>query len=111
MAVVPPPGGGAEADTRALVFDSWFDPYVGAIMLVRIAEGVLRPGQRIRMMAMGAVEGFAVTKSLLLEGSSQTGTEDDRVVGRVGLADPALSGHVGVRLAQGDGLDTGRAGP
>ena len=54
VSVVPPPEGETDTPPRALVFDSWFDPYVGAIMLVRIIDGVLRPGQRIRMMAMGA---------------------------------------------------------
>ena len=51
--LVPPPGGDPEARTRALVFDSWFDPYVGVIMLVRVADGKLTAGQRIRMMAKG----------------------------------------------------------
>jgi GTP-binding protein LepA len=51
---VPPPSGDPEAPTRALVFDSWFDPYVGAIVLVRVVDGALARGQRIRMMAMGS---------------------------------------------------------
>ena len=50
---IPPPGGDPAAPTRALVFDSWFDPYVGAVMLVRIVDGSLAVGQRIRMMARG----------------------------------------------------------
>ncbi len=52
--VVPPPSGDPEAPARALVFDSWFDPYVGAIVLVRVVDGALARGQRIRMMAMGS---------------------------------------------------------
>jgi GTP-binding protein LepA len=50
---VPPPKGDPAAPPRALVFDSWFDPYVGAIMLVRVVDGRLERGQRIRMMAKG----------------------------------------------------------
>jgi GTP-binding protein LepA len=50
---VPAPGGAVEGPLRALVFDSWFDPYVGAVMLVRIVDGALRRGERIRMMAHG----------------------------------------------------------
>jgi len=50
---VPPPQGDPEAAPRALVFDSWFDPYVGAVMLVRVSDGALSVGQRIRMMAKG----------------------------------------------------------
>ena len=50
---VPAPQGDPEGPTRALVFDSWFDPYVGAVMLVRSVDGALTVGQRIRMMAKG----------------------------------------------------------
>ena len=46
--------GADDAAPRALVFDSWFDPYVGAVVLVRIMDGTLRKGDRIRMMAQGA---------------------------------------------------------
>ncbi len=51
VARVPPPDGDLEAPPRALVFDAWFDPYVGAAMLVRVVDGCLRSGQRIQMMA------------------------------------------------------------
>jgi GTP-binding protein LepA len=53
VAAVPPPSGDPSAPPRALVFDSWFDPYVGAVMLVRVVDGALERGQRIRMMAQG----------------------------------------------------------
>jgi len=53
VARVPPPKGDPAAPTRALVFDSWFDPYVGAVMLVRVVDGVLRRGGEVRMMAAG----------------------------------------------------------
>ena len=52
--VVPPPRGESDAELRALVFDSWFDSYVGAVMLVRVVDGSLTKGQRIRMMARGS---------------------------------------------------------
>jgi len=50
---VPPPTGDPERPTRALVFDSWFDPYVGVAMLVRVVDGRLCRGTKIRMMAHG----------------------------------------------------------
>jgi GTP-binding protein LepA len=50
---VPPPRGDPAALTTALVFDSWFDPYHGAVVLVRVFDGRLAKGQRIRMMATG----------------------------------------------------------
>ena len=46
---IPPPVGSAEAPLRALLFDSWFDPYRGAIVLVRVKEGRIEKGMRIRL--------------------------------------------------------------
>jgi GTP-binding protein LepA len=48
---VPPPRGDADAPPRALVFDSWFDPYVGAVMLARVFDGGFRVGGHIVMLA------------------------------------------------------------
>jgi GTP-binding protein LepA len=48
---VPPPGGDENAPTRALLFDAWFDPYVGVAILVRVVDGQLRRKSRIRLMA------------------------------------------------------------
>jgi GTP-binding protein LepA len=50
---VPPPKGEVDAPTRALVFDAWFDTYVGAVMLVRVMEGKLKKRERIRFMMKG----------------------------------------------------------
>ena len=50
---VPPPAGDAEKPLRALIFDSWFDPYRGVIVLVRVIDGKLRLNQRIRLWANG----------------------------------------------------------
>jgi len=54
IAKVPPPKGNANEPLQALIIDSWFDNYVGVVMLVRIVNGTLRPKDRIRMMATGA---------------------------------------------------------
>ncbi|NLZ11887.1 MAG: elongation factor 4 [Alcaligenaceae bacterium] len=54
VAKVPPPKGDPAAPLQALIIDSWFDNYVGVVMLVRIVNGVLRPKDKIRLMATGA---------------------------------------------------------
>ncbi len=50
---VPPPKGSGEAPLKALIFDSWFDNYQGAIVLVRVFDGTVRPGMKMRLMAAG----------------------------------------------------------
>jgi GTP-binding protein LepA len=50
---VPPPAGSEEAPPKALIFDSWYDPYRGVVMLVRVVDGRFRRGIRIRLMNTG----------------------------------------------------------
>ena len=51
---VPAPKGNVDAPLKALVIDAWFDNYVGVVMLVRVIDGVLKPKEKIRLMATGA---------------------------------------------------------
>ena len=55
VAKVPPPRGEREAPLRAMIIDSWFDSYVGVVMLVRVVDGCLKKNERIKMMASGTV--------------------------------------------------------
>jgi GTP-binding protein LepA len=52
---VPPPAGNPEAPLRALIFDSWFDPYKGVIILMRIVDGRMKLGQKIKLWSNGKV--------------------------------------------------------
>ena len=54
VAKVPPPKGNPDAPLRAMIVDSWFDPYVGVVMLVRVVDGELKKNERFKMMATGA---------------------------------------------------------
>jgi GTP-binding protein LepA len=52
---IPPPKGNSERHLQALIFDSWFDPYRGVIVLVRVFEGRLHKGQKIRLWSNGRI--------------------------------------------------------
>ncbi len=51
---LPPPNGDRDAPLKALLVDSWYDSYLGVVVLFRVVDGVLKKGQRIRMMGTGA---------------------------------------------------------
>src|SRR5574339_1272651 len=51
---IPAPRGNLQGPLRAMIIDSWFDSYVGVVMLVRVVDGRLAKGERIKLMATGA---------------------------------------------------------
>jgi GTP-binding protein LepA len=55
VARVPPPKGNPDGPLRAMIIDSWFDAYVGVVMLVRVVDGRLGKGERFKMMATGTM--------------------------------------------------------
>ena len=50
---LPPPKGNADSELKALLVDSWYDPYLGVVILVRVVDGRLKVGQKVRFMATG----------------------------------------------------------
>jgi GTP-binding protein LepA len=52
---LPPPTGDRNAPLKALLVDSWYDPYLGVVVLVRIKDGVLRKGMKVKMMGTGGL--------------------------------------------------------
>ena len=60
VAKIPPPTGNVDAPLKALIFDSWYDTYQGGIVLVRIVDGKVSKGDRIKLMASG--HGYEVLK-------------------------------------------------
>jgi GTP-binding protein LepA len=53
VARLPPPAGSPEAPLKALIFDSWYDPYRGVVIVVRVIDGTIRKGLKLRFMAEG----------------------------------------------------------
>ena len=68
----PPTAGDPDVPLKALLVDSWYDPYLGVIVLVRVVEGTLKIGQKVRFMATGATReidriGFMTPKAVLID--------------------------------------------
>src|SRR5439155_1270456 len=90
---IPPPRGDPDAPATALIFDSWFDPYHGAVVLVRVFDGQLAKGRRIRMMATG--KEFLVTRVGVLA--------QDRIEREFGLALITTAPTVAYRVVKRSG--------
>jgi GTP-binding protein LepA len=53
VAKIPPPKGDADAPLKAMLVDSWYDPYLGVVILIRVLDGAIRKGQQIKFMQAG----------------------------------------------------------
>src|SRR4030095_1615563 len=53
VARIPPPRGDRAAPVKAMLVDSWYDPYLGVVILIRVIDGAIRKGQQIKFMATG----------------------------------------------------------
>ncbi|MDG2050106.1 MAG: translation elongation factor 4 [Myxococcota bacterium] len=91
---IPPPQGDSEDRARALVFDSWFDPYVGVVMLVRVVDGRLCARDRILLMMSGGEHD--VTQLSVIEPTPRR--VDTLEVGEVGLVVAGIKTLSDVRI-------------
>ncbi|WP_323022473.1 translation elongation factor 4 [Pararhodobacter sp.] len=67
---LPPPKGDRNAPLKAMLVDSWYDPYLGVVVMIRVMDGVIRKGDRIKMMQTGAIYGvdkLAVLKPQMVD--------------------------------------------
>ncbi len=67
---LPPPKGERTAPLKAMLVDSWYDPYLGVVVLIRVMDGVIRKGDKIKMMQTGATYGvdkLAVLKPAMID--------------------------------------------
>lgn len=55
---LPPPKGDRNAPLKAMLVDSWYDAYLGVVVMIRVMDGVIRKGDRVRMMQTGAIYGI-----------------------------------------------------
>ena len=55
---LPPPKGERDKPLKAMLVDSWYDPYLGVVVMIRVMDGVIRKGDRIKMMQTGAIYGI-----------------------------------------------------
>ena len=95
IAKVPPPSGDPAAPLSALIIDSWFDNYVGVVMLVRVMDGTLKPKDKILLMAAGATFNC-----------EQVGVFTPKSVGR----DELSAGDVGFIIAGIKEIDVAKVG-
>ncbi|MCS6997018.1 MAG: translation elongation factor 4 [Casimicrobiaceae bacterium] len=95
IARIPPPKGDPQAPLKALIIDSWFDNYVGVVMLVRVVDGTIRPKDKLLLMATG--------RTHLCE---QVGVFSPRSTPREQLA----AGEVGFVIAGIKELDSAKVG-
>jgi len=102
---IPPPKGNRNAPLRALVFDSWYDPFLGVVALVRVVDGMVYPGQKIKFLSTG--KAFEVTKVGVF--APEATSVDCLVAGEVGFLAAGIKEIRDARI--GDTITEANANP
>ncbi|MFP6641488.1 MAG: translation elongation factor 4, partial [Myxococcota bacterium] len=102
---VPPPAGDPSAPTRALVFDSWFDSYVGVVLLVRMIDGELKVRDRVQLMMSGGEHDISSLKVIDPSPREVEGLS----VGEVGMVVAGIKNLADVSIGDTLTLRTGTA--
>ncbi|MBL8687331.1 MAG: elongation factor 4 [Alphaproteobacteria bacterium] len=91
---LPPPKGDINGTLKAMLIDSWYDPYLGVVILVRVKDGQIKPGIKIRMMATGA--SYQVEKVGVFRPKSET--VETLTPGEVGFLTAAIKAVADCRI-------------
>ena len=102
---IPPPKGNRNGPLRALVFDSWYDPFLGVVVLVRVVDGRVYPGQKIKFLSTG--KAFEVTKVGVF--APEATSVDYLVAGEVGFIAAGIKEIRDARI--GDTITEANANP
>jgi GTP-binding protein LepA len=102
---IPPPKGNRNAPLRALVFDSWYDPFLGVVALVRVVDGMVYPGQKIKFLSTG--KAFEITKVGVF--APEATSVDCLVTGEVGFLAAGIKEIRDARI--GDTITEANANP
>jgi len=102
---IPPPKGNRNAPLRALVFDSWYDPFLGVVALVRVVDGMVYPGQKIKFLSTG--KAFEITKVGVF--APEATSVDCLVTGEVGFIAAGIKEIRDARI--GDTITEANANP
>lgn len=103
---IPPPKGSPDASLRALIFDSWYDNYQGVIVIVRVFDGVLKKGMKIRLMSNN--KDFEVSEVGIL--TPKMKKTDELIAGEVGYVIAGIKNVSDTRI--GDTItDSSRPAP
>ena len=100
---MPPPEGDADSDLQALLVDSWYDPYLGVVALMRVKHGTLKKGQKIRMMSTGIA--YTIDRvGVFTPARTETGALGPGEIGFITASIKTVADFKGLKLRSPEGM-------